>query len=119
MKTITKELHLLDIEDVESALSLILEETVSISDVDCYLVYCIGNLGFPEGMFLNFSVYDNEELLSFDVFSAKNRIHYWDGKWLSLNEAWLPVNEIFNFDPAAFKSFDIFFSVSEDDSACD
>jgi len=32
--------------------------------------------------------------------------HYWKGKRLSIDEPWLPVEEIFNFSTDDFKSFE-------------
>ena len=44
---------------------------------------------------------------SFDLFWNDDLTgHYLDGKRLCLDEPWLPVEEIFNFDISVFKSFD-------------
>lgn len=107
MKTITKEINLLDIEDIEQALSEHLGRKVAISEVDCTLVYCIPmDTEEPSGAYLEFRV-GSDECSSFDVlYSDDEDAHYWQGKPLALDEPWLPVEEIFNFDVSAFKSFD-------------
>ena len=105
MKTITKEINLLDIEDIEEALSEYLGRKVSIYEVDCELVYWIPLDTFePGGAYLEFRIRD-ERCDSFDVFGDEED-HVWKGKKLALVEPWLPVEEIFNFDVSAFKSFD-------------
>ena len=44
---------------------------------------------------------------SFDLFWDDEKDgHYLNGTRLCLDEPWLPVEEIFNFDVSAFKSFD-------------
>lgn len=108
MKTITKELNLLDVEDIEQALSKYFDREISISEVECNLAYCIPcDTDEPSGMILEFTV-DDEFCDSFDVFVDKETewSHYLNGKELSLNEPWLPVEEILNFDVSLFKSFD-------------
>ncbi len=103
MKTITKELNLLDVEDIEQALSKYYDREISISEVECSLVYCIPcDTDEPSGMILEFTV-DDEFCDSFDVFDEN---HYIGDKELSLNEPWLPVEEVLNFDVSLFKSFD-------------
>ena len=107
MKTITKEINLLDIEDIEQALSEHLGRKVAISEVGCTLVYCIPmDTEEPNGAYLEFQV-GSDECSSFDVlYSEDEGAHCWQGKKLALDEPWLPVEEIFNFDVSAFKSFD-------------
>ena len=106
MKTITKELNLLDIDDIEQALSEHLGRKVAVSEVDCTLVYCIPmDTEEPNGAYLEFQIGD-EGCSSFDVlYSDEEEAHFWQGKKLALDEPWLPVEEIFNFDVSAFNSF--------------
>lgn len=112
MKTIIKEINLLDIEDVEEALSAYMGKKISIIDVECRLTYSIPmDTGEPSGMYLEFIVDENISYLdgpaSFDIFkNDAEDYHYWNGKRLALDEPWIPVNEIFNFDVSAFKSFE-------------
>jgi len=107
MKTIVKELNLLDIEDIEQAVSNFIGEQISISQIECSLAYCIPmDTGKPIGMYLELDV-GNKSFDSFDLFyNEKLKGHYLNGKQLCLDESWLPINEIFNFDVSAFKSFD-------------
>ena len=108
MKTIVKELNLLDIEDIEEALSSYWGRNVSISEVECTLTYCIpADTSIPSGMFLDFA--DGDEFCdSLDLFDKEESYTFtWKDKELSLNEAWLPVEEIFTFDVSAFKLFSI------------
>ena len=107
MKTIIKELNLLDIEDIEQAVSSFFGKPVIISQIDCSLVYCIPmDTGEPSGMLLELKVGD-DSCDSFDLFYdyEKDR-HHLNGKQLSLDEPWLPASEVFNFDISVFKSFD-------------
>ena len=108
MKTIVKELVLLDVKDVEEALSAELDRKVSISEVDCTLEYYHDiDDGYPTGMLLAFEV-DDEEYEAGDLFGCSDDDAItWKGKRLSINEDYLPVNEIFNFDTSVFKSFEI------------
>ena len=112
MTTITKEINLLDIEDVEEALSAYIGKKISITDVECRLAYSSPmNENKPCGMYLEFIVDENTSFLdgpsSFDIFNNDSEgYHYWKGKRLALEEPWLPVNEIFNFNVSVFKSFD-------------
>lgn len=107
MKTITKELNLLDVEDVEKAISEYLGRKVDISEVDCYLAFCVpADTCEPDGMYLNFEI-DEESFDSFDLFWDDDKDGYYlDGKVLSLSEPYAKVEEIFNFDVSAFKSFE-------------
>ena len=106
MKTIIKELNLLDIEDIENAVSSRIERQVTIAEIECSLVYCIPcDSGKASGMYLELTV-DDEQLYSFDLFYDDDNGHYLDGKKLSLDEPWLPASEVFNFDTSVFKSFD-------------
>ena len=107
MTTITKEINLLDVSDIEQAVSKHLGRTVVISEIDCSLAYCIPmDSGEASGMYFELTI--GEDFCdSFDLFyDDELEGHYLDGKQLCLDEPWLPVNEIFNFDISAFKSFD-------------
>ena len=107
MKTITKELNLLDIEDIENAVSKGLCIGVKISEISCSLEYRIpcGTM-LPAGHYLAFLV-GNAFCDSLNLFYDKERDGYYlDGKELSLNEPYLPVEEIFSFDVSEFKSFE-------------
>ena len=58
------------------------------------------------GMYLELSV-GEDYIDSFDLFfDDELNGHYLNDKRLCLDEPWLPVEEIFNFDVSAFKSFD-------------
>ena len=119
MKTITREINLLDIEDIEEALSTYMNKKISISDVKCSLVYCVpADTNEASGMYLEFVVDESidfyENPSSFDIFQNENGdCHYWKGKRLALDEPSLPVEEIFNFDVSAFKSFDSWTDTSD------
>ena len=107
MKTITKELNLLDIEDIERAISAHLGREVKIQEVECTLTHCIpADTLEPGGAFLDFVVGD-ECFDSFDLFMGEESDgHYLDGKLLSLDAQWASTEEIFSFDVSAFKSFE-------------
>ena len=107
MKTITKELNLLDIEDVERAIYAFLGREVKIQEVECTLTHCIpADTLEPSGAFLNFVVGD-ECCDSFELFmGGESDGEYLDGKLLSLALPWASTDEIFNFEVAAFKSFE-------------
>ncbi len=106
MKTITKEINLLDIEDIEEAIGAYLDRKVSISDVKCTLAFCIPcDTDIPDGMYLDFEI-DGEGIDSFDLFwDDEKEGNYLKGKQLALDEPYLPMEEIFNFDVSAFQSF--------------
>ena len=112
MTTITKELNLLDIQDIEEALSIYLDKEISLSDVECILRRFVTEvLLLPEKIVLEFSIdepigYD-EPILSLEIFSNEKDVLYWKGRKLSLNEPFLPVEQIFNFDVSSFKSFGV------------
>jgi len=107
MKTIVKELNLLDIEDVEEALSSRWGEKVSIADVECTLVYCppLSDPSLSSFMYLVFTE-GQKECVSWDLFGEPQN-YIWKGKKLSLSEPWLPAQEIFAFDISAFKQFEV------------
>ena len=123
IETINKEYNLLDIEEVEEALSAFVGRKVSISNVDCLLTYFVSIDGEPSttSMTLEFTSADDEEDLdydddecdgSFEAFSyevfrdEEGRAHYWNGKRLSVDEHYLTPDMIFNFDVSAFHSFE-------------
>ena len=107
MKTIIKELNLLDIEDIEKAISSHLGKKISISEVDCSLVHCVPcDTGMASGMYLEFTVGD-EYFSSFDLFwDDDKKGHYLNEVHLGLEESWLEPEEVFNFDTSVFHSFD-------------
>ena len=119
MKTITKEINLLDIEDIEEALSAYCKRKISISEVGCTLVYCIPcDTREPSGMYLEFSVDEDAEWFesptSFDVFCHEEfGSHFWKGKILALDEPWLEPEMIFAFPVSEFKSFDSYTDSSD------
>lgn len=107
MKTITKELNLLDIEDIEKAVSSQLGRPVKISEIECTFVYCMPcNTNEPSGMYFNIEV-DNRYLDSYDLFFDDNiELIPIDGKAPSLDEEkCLYPSDVFSFDTSAFKSF--------------
>ena len=107
MKNVTKELNLLDVEDIESALSDYFEKKVTISEVICTLTHFIPlDTQEPCGACLDFQIGD-DSCDSFDLFYDEDlNGHYLNGKRLSLDEPWLPEEEIFAFDVSMFKSFE-------------
>ena len=113
MKTIVKEIHLLDIEDIEKAVFDYLGEQVSIKDMSCSFVYYLSGFD-PNGM--GFTLCGNgmsDYVSSYDLFyDEEKKVHYLNGKRLILDEPWLPVNEVFNFDTSVFSFFE---SYHEDD----
>ena len=116
MKTIIKELNLLDIEEIEKAISSYIghKKHISISEVNCRLVHCIPcNTEEPNGMYLDFNI-DGEWVDSVDLFwDDDKKGYYLDGKLLALTETWLSPEEIFNFDTTEFKSFDTYVDGSD------
>lgn len=110
MKTITKEFNLLDIEDIEEALSACLEKEIAISDVECTMWRSVTEQELlPQRIILAFITdemsCDDEPIYSFEIFSKEKDGFYWKGKRLALNEPYLPVEQIFNFDVSKFKAF--------------
>ena len=106
MKTITKEINVLEIEDIEKAVSDFFGEEVKLNELDCTLTYWIAFPDFsPDGMSLKFNS-PKGICYSADLFyDKKGGCYYLDGKLLGLSAHWLPVNEIFAFDVSEFKSF--------------
>lgn len=113
---ITKELNLLDIEDIEQALSEYLGIDVSIDQVKCSLAHCIpADTHEPSGAYLEFQV-DEHWCDSGEVFEDEEEDeggHYWNGERLALDEPWASEKEIFNFDVSAFKAFDSWTDTSD------
>lgn len=105
--TITKELVLLDAQDIEKALSDYFKKDISISEVDCQLVYhfCQEIDEGAEAIF-DFTVGD-DRCDSVDLFFNRDLVgHYLNGTHLSLDDPFLPVEQLLNFDTSLFKSFD-------------
>lgn len=114
MKTINKELNLLEISDVEKILTEYFGKPISISDVECELTYGIPfRRKYPDAMFLTFTV-DGERFESIEEFyDWDTGVNVYDGKRLSLSEPFLLKEDIFAFDVSAFKSFDIWVDSSD------
>ena len=83
----TIENNLLEIEDIEKALSSYLEEDVRISNVKCTLVHSIPcDTGEPAGAYLEFDV-NGCEICSFDLFWDVTECgHFINDKQLVLGE---------------------------------
>ena len=103
MTTITKELNLLDVEDIENAVSDFLGESVKISDIDCVLFHAIDTCDgfYPGGSYFELAT-DEGSCDSFDLFEDDEL----DGKPLALGETIATKEEIFNFDVSLFRSFE-------------
>jgi hypothetical protein len=99
--------NLLEIEDIEKALSSYLDEEVRISDVECTLVHSIPcDTGEPDGAYLEFNI-NGCEVCSFDLFwDDAKRGHYINDKQLVLDRPWVTEDEIFDFDVDEFASFE-------------
>ena len=112
IKTVNKEYNLLDIEDIEEALSAFAGEEMSISNIRCELTYFVSlDCDSQTPITLYFIDEDQdclEDAFSFDVFqNEEGEPNYWKGKLLAINEHYLPVDLLFNFDVSAFHSFEI------------
>lgn len=102
MKTITKEYNLLEISDIEKAVSDFLGEPTKISEIYCELVYWIDDDDKPTEMYLDFG-----ECSAWDLFYDKElKGYYIDGKRLSLSDPSHPLDEIFAFDVSEFRGFE-------------
>jgi len=116
MVTITQELNLLEIEDLESALSKHYGKEIKLSDVNCTLVHCIPmDTGHPSGQYLEITVEGEEdETDSLDLFFDYDlHGHFLDGKELSLDEEWAIEVEIFAFSVSEFHSYDSYVDSSD------
>lgn len=120
MKTIIKKINSLEIEDIEKAVSDYIGEARSINNMRCSLIYYLSGDYKPKGMrfVLYFVSIRNSKVVngtlcpqrwavsSYDLFYDKEKKgHYLNGKQLSLDEPWLPISEVFNFDTSAFEAF--------------
>ena len=106
-KTITKELNLLDIEDIELALSKHYDRKISISEVKCTLVYCIPlDTCELSGSYLEFDVGD-DWCESFELWydEEENELLV-NGKEPSFVRECLCQEDVFNFDVSVFKKFE-------------
>ena len=92
--------------DMEVAASGYLNRRVSLSDIDCTLIYVIPkSTGMPKEMHLNMAVGD-QEFSSLDLFFSKSRgAYFYNGRRLALDGTCRPEEDIFSFDVSAFKSF--------------
>ena len=107
MKSIIKEMNLLDIEDIEQAVTNYTGEDASIKDIGCTLFYHLSSEDRPNGMSFVLDDINGDFISSYDLFyDEEKKGHFLNGKRLSLDEPWLQVNEIFNFDVSAFSSFE-------------
>ena len=109
-----REAEQLSVSDIESAASAFLKRRVSISDINCTLIYVIPkSTGKPKEMHLDMSVGDTE-FTSLDLFLDRQRkAYFFKGRELALNGAWRSAEEVFGFDVALFKSFNT--EVDEED----
>ena len=101
MKKAIKELILLEISDIEKAVSDFMEYPVKISEMACSITYWIDDDDQPVEMFLDFGCCDANDLF----YDEEKKGFYLDGIRLSVSEPWLPLNEIFAFDVSEFRSF--------------
>ncbi len=98
---------MLELSDIEQALSRQFGQDVSISEVKCVLTYFIDKESFEfDSMTLDFTV-GEKSCDSIDLFSnTEGGYHYIEGKHLCLDEPWLSKEDIFAFDISLFKCFD-------------
>ena len=101
-----REAEQLSVSDVESAASAFLKRRVSISDINCSLIYVIPkSTGKPKEMHLDMSVGDTE-FTSLDLFfDPKRKAYFFKDRQLALDGAWRSAEEIFGFDVSLFKEF--------------
>ena len=106
-KTVIKELNLLDVEDIERALSDYYCKKVSLEDVECTLYYCIREDTCElSDSYLQFDVGD-KWCDAFDLFYDNEENEFIvNGQTPSFSGTCLPPEEIFNFDVSAFKKFE-------------
>ena len=109
-----REAEQLSIADIESAASAFLKRRVSISDINCTLIYVIPkSTGKPKEMHLDMSVGDTE-FTSLDLFfDQKRKAYFFKDRQLALDGAWRSAEEIFGFDVSLFKEFNT--DVDEDE----
>ena len=100
--------------DIEDAASKHLNRRVSISDINCTLIYVIPkSTGKPKEMHLDMSVGDTE-FTSLDLFfDPKRKSYFFKDRQLALDGAWRSAEEIFGFDVSLFKEFNT--DVDEDE----
>ena len=101
MKTIIKEFNVLEISDIEKAVSDFLEKPTKISEIHCELTYWIDDDDQPTEMYLDFGRCSAEDLF----YDKELKGYYIDGKRLSLSDPNHPLDEIFAFDISEFGSF--------------
>ena len=108
MTTKIKELNLLDVEDIEKALSEYFEREIKLSEVECVLTYCVPADGSElDGSYLQFIVGD-DECDSFDLFEDEDEgKDIVNGKVPSYYNDCLSPEDVFNFSVSAFKSFEM------------
>ena len=109
-----REAEQLSVSDIESATSAFLKRRVSISDINCTLIYVIPkSTGKPKEMHLDMSVGDTEFTSLNLFFDSKRKTYFFKGRQLALDGAWRSAEEIFGFDVALFKRFNT--EVDEED----
>ena len=109
-----REAEQLSVSDIESTTSAFLKRRVSISDINCALIYVIPkSTGKPKEMHLDMSVGDTE-FTSLDLFfDPKRKAYFFKDRQLALDGAWRSAEEIFGFDVSLFKEFNT--DVDEDE----
>ena len=97
-----REAEQLSVSDIESATSAFLKRRVSISDINCTLIYVIPkSTGKPKEMSV-----DDTEFTSLDLFfDPKRKAYFFKDRQLALDGAWRSAEEIFGFDVSLFKEF--------------
>ena len=103
MKTVIKELNLLEISDIEKAVSDLFGKSIKISEIDCHITYWFDDDDQPTEMYINFGDCTAEDLF----YDKELGGYYLEGKRLSLSDPWHPLDEIFAFDVFEFNSFEI------------
>ena len=80
---------------------------VTISEMACTLVYVLTKRGLPQEMHLELTV-GTRTFCTLDLmlFDREKNAYFFKGQRLTLDEAWLPQDEIFDFDLSLFKSFE-------------
>ena len=107
MTTVTKELNLLDIEDIEEAFNELVGRNITISELCCTIIYHLDNKQGFTGMSILFDYGDEWDLFdASELFERVNNELFWKGKRLAINEPCLPVKNYFNFDISTFKYFE-------------